>query len=67
MFVELAFYRFTYVLSAIEVHMGMQKTLLNITLTFKEQCLSSNDQQMPQLSFKGLEVSIFLYKQGFAA
>ena len=55
MFVELAFYRFTHVLSAIEVHIWMQKTLLNLILTLKNSVCQAITQQMPQLSFKGLE------------
>lgn len=54
-FVELVFYRFTHVLSAIEVHMWMQKTLLNLILTLKNSICQAITQQIPQLSFKGLE------------
>jgi hypothetical protein len=49
MFVELAFYRFMHVLSAIEVHIEMQRILLNLTILKINGSLSSNNQKMSKL------------------
>ena len=51
MFVELAFYRFIHVLSAIEVHIGMQRSLLNLTTLKKTAAYQAITRKCLRLPF----------------